>query len=250
MEDRKKDKMLRHPANGSQWRKIEREFPDFVGDARNLWFGLNTDGMDPFGELSYSHSTWPITLCIYNLPPWLCMKQKFIMMPVLIQGLKQPGNDIYVYLRPLVDELLQLWAKPGVRVWDEHKQEEFDLRALLFVTINDCLALSNISGRSNKGYNACTHYLDQTESIYLDKCRKNVYPWYRRFLPNRHPCQKKGKHFNGEVEIRLKPTRRTGDDVFGMVKDLKVIFGKGLGRQPVLNDTDGHAPMWKKKSIF
>jgi hypothetical protein len=34
----------------SQWRKIEREFPDFAGDAINLWFGLSTDGMNPFGE--------------------------------------------------------------------------------------------------------------------------------------------------------------------------------------------------------
>ncbi len=105
---------LRHPADGSQWRKIERDFPDFAGDARNLWFGLSTDGMNPFGEQSCSHSTWPVTLCIYNLPPWLCMKRKFIMMPVLIQGPKQPGNDIDVYLRPLVEELLQLWGKPGV----------------------------------------------------------------------------------------------------------------------------------------
>ena len=83
-EDRKKDAMLRHPADGSQWRKIEREFPDFADDARNLRFGLSTDGMNPFGEQSCSHSTWPVTLCIYNLPSWLCMKQKFIMMPVLI----------------------------------------------------------------------------------------------------------------------------------------------------------------------
>jgi hypothetical protein len=172
------------------------------------------------------------------------------MMPVLIQGPKQPDNDIDVYLRPLVDELLQLWAKLGVRVWGEHKQEEFDLRVLLFITINDWHALSNISGQSNTGYNACTHCLDQTESIYLDKCRKNVYPWYRRFLLNKHPCRKKGKHFNGEIEIRSKPTRHTGDEVFDMVKDLRVIFGKSLGRQPVLNDADGHAPMWKKKSIF
>ena len=46
---------------------------------------------------------------------------------VLIQGPKQPGNDIDVYLRPLVDELLQLWSVSGVRVWDEHEQKEFDL---------------------------------------------------------------------------------------------------------------------------
>jgi hypothetical protein len=38
MEDRKKDEMLRYPADGSQWRKIERKFPDFTGDVRNLWF--------------------------------------------------------------------------------------------------------------------------------------------------------------------------------------------------------------------
>jgi hypothetical protein len=134
-EDRLSDRILRHPADGSQWRKIDNKFKDFAGDARK--FGLSTDGFNPFEEQSSSHSTWPMTLCIYNLPPWLCMKQKFIMMPVLIQGLKQPGNDIDVYLRPLVDKLLQPWAKPGVRLWDENKQEEFDLRALLFITIND-----------------------------------------------------------------------------------------------------------------
>ena len=66
-EDRKKDEMLRHPADGSQWRKSEGEFSDFAGDARNLRFGLSTDGMNLFGEQSYSHSTWPVTLCIYNL---------------------------------------------------------------------------------------------------------------------------------------------------------------------------------------
>jgi hypothetical protein len=35
-EDRKTDEMLRHPADGSQWRKIDRDFPEFTEDARNL----------------------------------------------------------------------------------------------------------------------------------------------------------------------------------------------------------------------
>jgi hypothetical protein len=83
--------------------------------------GQCTDGMNPFGEYSSSHGTWPVNLCIYNLPPWLCMKRKFIMMRVLIQGPRQPDNNIDVYLRPLVDELLQLWDKPIVHVWDEHE---------------------------------------------------------------------------------------------------------------------------------
>ena len=88
-------------------------------------------------------------------------------MPVLIPGPKQPGNDIDVYLRPLVEELLLLWGDEGVRVqmWDEYKQENFNLRALLFVTINDWPALSNLSGHSNKGYKVCTHCLDDTDNI-------------------------------------------------------------------------------------
>jgi hypothetical protein len=71
--------------------------------------------MNPFGEISSSHSTWHVTLCMYNLPPWL-MKWKFIMMLVLIPGPKQPENDIGVYLRPLVEELLC-----AVQMWDEYR---------------------------------------------------------------------------------------------------------------------------------
>ena len=108
------------------------------------------------------------------------MKRKFIMTPVLIQGPKQPDNDIDVYLRPLVEEILQLWNGIGVRAWDEHMWEEFDLKALLFVTINDWPALSNLSGQTNKGYHACMHCLNDTDSIYLDNCRKNVYQAFQR----------------------------------------------------------------------
>jgi hypothetical protein len=92
------------------------------------------------------------------------------MMLVLIQGLKQHGNDIDVYLRPLVEELQLLWSKPAVRVWDEYKQEEFNLRALLFMTINDWPAPSNLLEQTNKRYNACTHCFGDLEAVYL----KNV----------------------------------------------------------------------------
>jgi hypothetical protein len=123
------------------------------------------------------------------------MKRKFIMMPVLIQGPKQPGNDIDMYLRPLVEELKQLWQTEGVHVWDEYKQEEFDQQALLFVTINDWPALSNLSRETNKGYNACTHYLGEIDSIYLDKSKKVVYLGHRRFLSPKYQLKKKRQAF-------------------------------------------------------
>jgi hypothetical protein len=107
-EERKQDQMLRHLADGSQWTNMDREFPDYDNNARNIRFGLSIDRMNPFGEWGSSHSTWPVTLCMFNLPSWLCMKQKYIMVLVLIQCPKQPGNDTDMYLRLLVDELLLL----------------------------------------------------------------------------------------------------------------------------------------------
>jgi len=72
---------------------------------------------------------------------------------------------------------------------------------------------------------------------------------HRRFLPIRHAVRKKGKHFKGQADHRTKPMHCSGKDVFNMVKDLEVIFGKGSGSQPIPNE-NGMTPMWKKKSIF
>ena len=153
------------------------------------------------------------------------------MLPILIPGPKQPGNDIDVYLTPLVEELLLVWHKEGVRMWDEYKQEDFNLRALLFVIINDWPALNNLSGQSNKGYRACTHCLEDTDSIWLTHCRKYVYMGYRQFLPVRHLVRRKGKHFKGQADHRTKPMHLTGNDVFEMVLGLLI-----QAMEEVLND--------------
>jgi hypothetical protein len=49
-EERKVDAMLRHLADGLQWCKVDRTFLEFIEDARNVRFGLSTDGTNPFGE--------------------------------------------------------------------------------------------------------------------------------------------------------------------------------------------------------
>lgn len=84
-------------------REISTErFLIFGKEPRNLTIGHCIDGMNPFGTLGNQHSTWLVLLIIYNLPPWLCMKCKFIMLSLLILGPKQSENDIYVYLVPLL----------------------------------------------------------------------------------------------------------------------------------------------------
>ena len=111
------DGLLCHPADSPQWKTINQLYPDFGQDPRNLRPGLVSDRMNPFGILSSSHSSGPILLMIYNLPPWLCIKRKYIMLCMMIASPRQPGNDIDVYLAPLIEDLTKLWVE-GVDVYD------------------------------------------------------------------------------------------------------------------------------------
>jgi hypothetical protein len=66
---------------------------------------------------------------------------------------------------------------------------------------------------------------------------------HRQFLPLNHALRKRGKHFKGKTEHQTKPDNCSDKDVFNMVKDVQVVFGKELDSQPILNDANGHAPM-------
>jgi hypothetical protein len=107
-EDRKelkKNDKFRHPTYAAQWGNINNHFPWFDEDARSIRFAMSTDCVNPVGNQSSTHSTWPVMLYLYNLPPWLCNKQKYMMLKILVFGPKQPGDRIDAYLRPLVDDL-------------------------------------------------------------------------------------------------------------------------------------------------
>ena len=57
-----KDTMLRDPSNASQWNALDLEYPTFGHNPRNIRLGLSTDGLNPFGSQSSTHSTWPVFL--------------------------------------------------------------------------------------------------------------------------------------------------------------------------------------------
>ena len=128
--------------------------------------GLATDGFNPFGNMSTSYSMWPVVLMPYNLPPWMCMKEPFMMMSLLIPGPNSPGNDIDVYLRPLVDELKELWDH-GISTYDASTKQTFQMHAAVMWTINDFPAYGNLSGWSTKGYNACPSCNDTSFGVRL-----------------------------------------------------------------------------------
>jgi hypothetical protein len=119
-------------------------------------------------------------------------------------GPKQPGNDIDVYFAPLVKDLKLLWTE-GVEIYDAHLKENFTLRCILFININDYPAYGNSSGKAIKGTNACVQCLDKTTSLYFHECKKMVYMLHRRFLPKCHRCRILKKSLDNTHEKYLAP---------------------------------------------
>ncbi|GJS24221.1 putative transposase-associated domain-containing protein [Tanacetum coccineum] len=144
------------------------------------------------------HSVWPVLSVIYNLPPWLCMKRKFIMLSVLIS--RYPGNDIDVFLEPLVDDLHTLF-ETGVDTYDASTKENFNLCCVVCGKDTHCVRLSASS--------------------------KQSYARHRRYLPYNHPFRRQKKAFNGQQEFQLAPNLLTGEQIYNEVQHIENKWGKG-----------------------
>jgi hypothetical protein len=185
VEGRTREGVLRHPADSEAWRSFDIVHPDFMADSRNVRLGLTADEFNHFGNMSTSHSTWPVMLVPYNLPHWMCMKQTSFILSLVIPGPSSPGMDIDVYLQPLIDELLELW-NVGVQTFDASKMENFNMRAQLMWTINDLPAYADLSGWPNRDVKACPCCMQSTLSKYLKNGKKFCYMGHRRYLPTEH----------------------------------------------------------------
>ena len=56
------------------WKHINVVYPAFASEERNIRLGMALDGVNPYSTQSLSHSTWPVIMLNYNLPPWLITK--------------------------------------------------------------------------------------------------------------------------------------------------------------------------------
>jgi hypothetical protein len=50
------------------------------------------------------------------------MKQSYTQMSLLIQGPRQLGNNIDVFLEPVINKLVEMWGTGVKDVWDEYKK--------------------------------------------------------------------------------------------------------------------------------
>ena len=133
---------------------MDKRYPEFAVDSRNIRLGLASDGFNPFRTMSTTHSTWPVVLIPYNFPPWWCMKAEYSFLSLLIPGPQSPGNNLDVYLQPLIEELKELWNL-GVETYDASVNQTFQMRTALLWTISDFPGYAMLSGWSTKGKLVC-----------------------------------------------------------------------------------------------
>ncbi|XP_050238195.1 uncharacterized protein LOC126687682 [Mercurialis annua] len=207
-EKRVDDDTIRHLADATEWKDFDQKYAWFGKDARNVRLGLASDGFNPFGNMSTSYSMWPVIVTPYNLPPWKCMKENFLMLSLLIPGKESPGNNIDVYLRPLINELKELW-ETGVTTYDAYS------------------AYGMLSGWSTKGKLACPLCNKWTCSLTLKNGVKQCYMGHRRYLHAQHSWRKNRK-YDGKPEHGSKPEKLSGDEVLRQLDLLpkNLVFGK------------------------
>ncbi|XP_021806554.1 uncharacterized protein LOC110750522 [Prunus avium] len=180
------DDVMRHPVDGEAWKEFDRTFPEFAVDPQNVRLGLATDGFNPYRVLNQHHSTWPIFILPYNLPPRKCMKKEYMMMTVLIT--EDPGS---------------------VRTYDKFTGKMFTLLAAVMWTVNDFPAYAMVSGWSTKGYMACPVCKEDVTSGW--HAGKVCYLGHRRWLPWDHEWREKDKEFDWNKERRARPRESSGD---------------------------------------
>jgi hypothetical protein len=184
---------------------------------------------------------------IYNLPPWLCMKRKYIEMSMLIQGPTQPGNDINMYLELLKEELETLWAEEGVDTWDAVAEEYFPLRAALITTVQDYLGYGYISCQVCHGHKACVRCMEETMFLQLGKdgSSKTVYMGHRRWLQKTDPWRKRGDLFDGTNEPRGPPRKKSGEEIDKAIAVYKRYAGIFIFVYLVLNVIRNYSGIFK-----
>ena len=125
-----------------------------------------------------------------------------MFLSIVIPGPSSPGRNIDVCLRPLIDELTQLWSS-GALTYDISRKQNFVMRAALMWTINDFPAYGMVSGWSTHGKLACTYCMENNKAFTLtNEGKASFFYCHRRFLPQT-TCTERTERISLLAELKM-----------------------------------------------
>lgn len=141
------------------WKHQDEIYPDFALEIRNIRLCLSTYEFQPFGQSGQQYSSCLVILTPNNLLSWICMKEQHILLTIWVLGPHNLKDKINGYLQPLISKLINIW-EVGMHTHDVSLNQNFQLRTVLFWTINDYPTYSLLSGWSTTvGKIACMYTL-------------------------------------------------------------------------------------------
>ena len=63
-------------------------------------------------------------LTVYNLLPWLFMKETSMFLTVIVPGPRNPKHNLDIFLRPFIAELKELWDV-GILAYEISTKQNF-----------------------------------------------------------------------------------------------------------------------------
>ncbi|XP_021603880.1 uncharacterized protein LOC110608905 [Manihot esculenta] len=244
------DDLMHHPADSHAWKAFDNNWPHFSAEKRNVRLGLCTDGFQPFGQSGQQYSSWPVILTPYNLPQWLCMKDEYMFLTILVLGPRNPKDKLDVYLQPLVTELKDLWEN-GVETYDAFNKENFNLRAALMWIISDFPAYAMLSGWSTAGWTTCPYCMEDSDAFTLTRGGKQS--WFdnhRKFLPPSHSFRRNKTAFRKNVSVTKKAKPLIfGEEILKQINELG--FKRVIDEDAFeINSHPSKQCGWRKRSIL
>jgi hypothetical protein len=201
------DGVMGHPLDGEAWKVLDRFDANFASDARNVCLGLATDGLDLFSTNFIPYSCWHVFAVSYNLPPSLCMKFEFMFLCLIVPGPKTPGPQINVMLKPLIEELKQLWI--GIEAYDYYKKQKFNIRVTYLWSVHDFKAYDIFAGWSVHGELTCLICGLDTYCFCLTHGGKiSYFDCHRHWLPRKHDFRQEQTTFRKDTTVTKGPLKR------------------------------------------
>ena len=113
-----------HPVDAEAWKYFDGRHSEKAGESRNVRVALATDGFNPYGMAAATYTCWPVFVIPLNLPPGVMFQRQNIFLSLIIPG--YPGDNMCVYMEPLVDDLLRVWEE-GVWIYDRATKTNFNM---------------------------------------------------------------------------------------------------------------------------